>query len=869
MLISLVNNIAFLIALVAAGQLAIARLQHKALYRQLVLGLLFGGATLLGMLNPVNFAPGLIFDGRSVLLSVAGVVGGPVTAVIAAGMAAVYRWQFGGVGMPVGLFVIVSSAAWGLATRAWLQRKGASPAMTHYLALGLLVQLTQLAAFTQIPDRAGYPFIEQAWWVLLCGYPLATMLLCQIFRDQEQRLERQRVEQAAQELALRERSMLRTLIDTLPDLVWLKDPEGVYLACNRRFEQLFGAPEQAIVGKTDYDFVDRTQADSFRTHDRAAMERNGPSTNEEEVRFASDGHRELLLTTKTPMCIASGRLIGVLGIARDITERKRIEAALRDSEQRYRILAEKSPLAIQSFAPDGTRLRVNSAWQALWRATRQDPDRYNVLQDAQLERQGILTLLRKVFAGETVEFPEHRYDRAAHRTSPDAPAQEIWLRTYAYPVSDESGRLLEVVVIHQDVSQRKKAEAELLEYQAHLEDAVGRRTAELSKAKEAAEAANIAKSAFLANMSHEIRTPLNAITGMSYLVRRGGVTADQAAKLDRIDAAGRHLLEILNAVLDLSKIEAGKFSLVEEELDLRRLIDDVAGMVAAKAEAKGLRLEIDCDDLPVRLVGDRTRLRQALVNYVGNAIKFTEHGCVTLRARCVERREAQVVLRLEVSDTGPGIDPDVLPRLFSAFEQADNSTTRKHGGTGLGLAITRKLAQLMGGDAGVETRPGEGSTFWLTAHLRSLDAASATPDARAASQAEHSLSRDHAGARILLADDEPVNCELARSLLEDVGLSVDVAQDGLQAVELARHADHDLVLMDMQMPRLDGLEATRRIRALPGRRRMPIVAMTANAFSEDRARCLSAGMDDFLTKPVDPQALFRTLRHWLDKRRAG
>ena len=539
--INLINNIAFLVALVAAGQIVITRFHNSALSREVLLGLLFGGVALLGMLNPVNFVPGVIFDGRSIVLSVAGVVGGGVTAAIAAAMAAIYRYQLGGSGATVGVFVVLVSALLGVLARHWWLREASPPHPMKYLALGVLVQLAQLAAFTQLPNQAGYTFIEHAWWVLLLFYPLATMLLCLIFRDQERRLEDQKALQAAQGSIIRERTILRTLIDTLPDLIWLKDPEGFYLACNRRFEQFFGASEREIIGKTDYDFIDKSLADFFRANDRAAMEKDGTSVNEEEISFASDGHRELLKTTKMPMRTAAGGLIGVLGIGHDISETRRNEQALRENEMRYRVLAERSPLAIQVFSPDGEVLRVNSAWQQLWQASFADLKNYNVLQDQQLEALGVLPLLRRAFAGVSIEFPEHLYEKRSVPSETNGHARQIWLRAYAYPVTNDDGEILEVVLIQEDISDRKLAEAAIFEYQAHLQHAVETRTRELFVAKENAETANIAKSAFLANMSHEIRTPLNAITGMAYILRRSGLTDLQADKLDKIEAAGNHL----------------------------------------------------------------------------------------------------------------------------------------------------------------------------------------------------------------------------------------------------------------------------------------------------------------------------------------
>ena len=403
----------------------------------------------------------------------------------------------------------------------------------------------------------------------------------------------------------------------------------------------------------------------------------------------------------------------------------------------------------------------------------------------------------------------------------------------------------------------------MLQHRQHLQELVQERTAELEAARRAADDANVAKSAFLANISHEIRTPMNGILGMANLLRRDGVTPAQAERLDKIDIAAQHLLGLINNVLDFSKIEAGKVQLDESPVVVSDLLGNVVTMLSDRVKAKGLRLLVQAESLPENLLGDAARLHQALLNYASNAIKFTEAGSVTLRIHAQEENADSVLLRFEVQDTGVGIAPDAIKRLFSAFEQADNSTTRKYGGTGLGLAITRRLAELMGGTVGVHSTLGVGSTFWFSARLKK-GVAALKASAGPALEAEAQLRQRFAGMVVLLVDDEPLNLEVARLQLENAGVLVDTAQDGEQALAMAGKTRYASILMDMQMPHLNGLDATRRIRALEGYRQTPIIAMTANAFAEDKARCLQVGMSDFLAKPFDADTLYATLLRGLD-----
>ena len=633
---------------------------------------------------------------------------------------------------------------------------------------------------------------------------------------------------------------LRCITDSAQDGIIMMDMRGDISFWNPAAETVFGYTREEAIGKD--------------LHGLLASEEHLPAIREAISLLGSGECRFSGRTIEFPARHKDGRSITVdlslstilldaqwqaIGIVRDITLRKQIEQALINSEEKFRQIAENIEEVFWMRSPAEKRLLyVSPAYEKVWgrpcESIYRDPESW-MLPVHPEDREATRSGFDRQAQGEAVEM-EFRI------TTPGG--QEKWIRDRAFPVCDADGNLVRVVGVAEDVTERKHREVELI--QARID----------------ADAANRAKSRFLANMSHEIRTPMNGVIGMLQLLAETELTPEQRRYSTVAQDSGRTLLALIDDILDLSKIEARKVTLEDLNFNLRNTVEDVVQMVRSQAAAKGLAIRAQFDpELPALLRGDARRLRQIMTNLIANAIKFTSQGDVRLDAALEYRTPTAVTIRVTVTDTGIGIRPEVAACLFTPFTQADASTTRKYGGTGLGLAICRQLVEMMGGQIGVHSREGAGSAFWFTA---TFPVAAPVEQGRRDSQKAVSVPplQSPERQRVLVVEVNQVNRDVAVAQLHRLGYFAVSVQNGLEAVEALRNSSFDLILMDCEMPVMDGFEATHRIRR-SDHSAIPIVALTADAMREDRDRCIREGMNDYLAKPVDLRQLQQVLARWL------
>ena len=753
--------------------------------------------------------------------------------------------------LAIGIVVLVGVSVLGT---CWLGATRSGPAGLHMgliLSGGYLLVAAALLAYS-------YVFVGRVQRRVIAG----AIRLSQSNVEYEKELQQRRRRQDELDRVYRN---YQTLLDNTPAMVFLKDSQGRYTMVNKAYEAMLGEEFGCPIGKRDRDILPRHQLGPVEREEQMVLE-HGMTVRKERTLHCRGGREVTLSVVLAPVKQAQGEITGLIGIAMDVSDRKHVEEAMRREMAKLSAIISTMDQGVAFADADDRIVEINQAFADLLGQPRQ------LMMSRKLTSLQTAPVLAGL--GQIIEQRRGEPDRSSIVLERSWADQEMILRIQPiYQGTKYEGVLLNVVNVTELVRARQEADrarGEAVAAMENLEEANTRlREAILTAERMAEEAkqASVAKGEFLANMSHEIRTPLNGILGMTQLTLDTALGRQQREYVNLIRVSADSLLDIVNDVLDFSKIEAGRLDLEQIDFALRKALGETISVLRLRAQTKGVELGVDVPaDVPDALVGDFCRVRQIVVNLIGNAIKFTEDGSIDCRVEVESRSADDVVLHFAVRDTGIGIPPEKQAVIFEAFTQADGSTTRKFGGTGLGLAICVQLVKMMDGRIWVESRLGEGSTFHFTAKFGLGVEVGATGDLTVgvsppAKAPRQPVASGSGPLDILLVEDNRINQKVAAAMLEKKGHRITVADNGLKALEALDGARFDLILMDVQMPEMGGFEATAAIRQreADSGEHIPIVAMTAHAMKGDRERCLEAGMDGYVSKPIRPDKLFEAI----------
>ena len=831
MIIEFSKGVALLLSLCLIQGFIARRWVNNEAIGQVLSGFLFGGICVIGMMTPIEAAPGVIFDARSVVLSMAGLFGGPVIGGIAGVIAGGYRLWLGGSGAPVGVAVVLSCVLLGLAYRHCHQRGWIQIGIPQLLVFGFLVHSIEIGLFTFLPADVVGKVMDNIALPLVVAFTPATALLGILLRSIELQI------QTTNSLA-RSENRYRNMIEDSPFGVRIERLGGERVYANETCAGMFGyASVETYLAEQGEPGSKIAPYDRERLlNNMLARKQGGCALNEYEYDALKQDGSILPVQVFVREIIWEGAP-ALLRTFIDNTVRRAAENEARNSQEQYRLLIETIPDAIY-VQIDGKIQYANPAVCNI----------FGAVNTHQLIGMSSIDLIHP----DDQDMIRERRTQAVTKTNA-APLPMIDAKRRRLDGGEFHGLSTgthikwhgkdAILVAVRDITDRKKTE-ELLQI-----------------AKDKAEAATQSKSQFLATMSHEIRTPMNGVLGMADLLARTDLTAQQRDFVRTLRESGRSLLDLLNDILDLSKIEAGRMEFETADFSLAELLKSTSALWVHSAQDKGLAFSIQnsITDSDV-FRSDRTRLRQVLNNLIGNAIKFTHDGEIRVHVDALPRDDGRSELRFEIRDTGIGISEGQKEKLFQRFTQADGSTTRQYGGTGLGLTISKNLVELLGGEIGLESVSGKGSTFWFTLPVKRGESvqvkdkpASASPNSRAQDAYENAL-------HILVAEDNDINQKVISWLLAPMNCQIDIVENGVKAVAAVTRSEYDLVLMDIQMPEMDGIAATKQIRSLSGSKgQVPIIAMTANAMQGDRENYLAAGMSDYVAKPIDQRELLSAI----------